>query len=154
MQTSILPLISPAYATGDILLMFILTGAVVDGFFDFLWCAVFAGIIYDLVSYTPVGAHVLIFLFIVYFVSFFSRRFSIELKGVGLVLFLIFVIVATLLSRGVMTLLDAWELQTFSGALGEFGSFKVVVTQIILNIFLFFFTFIIFRKTKKVFNIE
>jgi rod shape-determining protein MreD len=154
LQTSILPIISPAYATGDVLLMLILAGSIIDGFFDFLWWAVFVGIVYDLVSYTTVGAHALIFLLVVYFVSFFSRRFSVELKGVGLILFMIFVIVATLSSRMVMTLLIAWDLQTLSGYFKEFGNLKIISIQVLYNMFLFVFSFMVFKKTKKFFAID
>src|SRR6266704_2969631 len=83
LQTSVLPLISPTNITGDIVLMLILVGSIIDGFFSFFWWAVFFGVIYDIVSYTTVGIHAIIFIFVVYFVSFFSRRFSVELKGVG-----------------------------------------------------------------------
>ena len=122
LQTSVLPLISPTHVTGDILLMLVLTGAVLDGFFAFLWPAIFAGIIFDLISYTTVGIHSLVFVLVIYFVSFFSRRFSVELKGVGLVQFVIFVAVATFISRVIMALSVAWDLQTRSGYFKEFGS--------------------------------
>ncbi|NTW27622.1 MAG: rod shape-determining protein MreD [Candidatus Moranbacteria bacterium] len=154
LQTSILPLISPMYATGDILLMFILVGAILDGFFAFFSWAIFAGIVYDLVSYTPVGVHALIFLLVVYFVSFFSRRFSVELRGIGLVLFLIFVIVATLLSRSVIVIMTTWNPQMLSFNWNVFGNFSVISVQIFSNMVLFFLTFIVLRKTKKFFSIE
>lgn len=154
LQTSVMPLISPAYAIGDILLMLILAGSVLDGFFDFFWWAIFAGIIYDLTIYTTIGIHAIIFLLVVYFVSFFSRRLSIELRGVGLILFLMFIIVATLISRAVVTFSIAWDLQTFNGYLKEFGSLKNISIQILYNTFLFLCCFFVFRKTKKFFSIE
>ena len=154
LQTSVLPLVSPIYAVGDILLMLILAGSILDGFFAFFWWAIFAGIVYDLVSYTAVGVHALIFLLVVYFVSFFSRRFSVELKGVGLVLFVIFVIVATLVSRGVVDLLTVWDLQTLNSYFKEFGSLKIISVQILYNIFLFFFCFVLLKKAKKFFAID
>lgn len=147
-------MISPAYAAGDVLLMLILAGAVLDGFFAFFWWAIFVGIVYDLISYTTVGVHALIFLSIVYFVSFFSRRFSVEIKGVGLALFAIFVIVATLVSRGVMALSIAWDLKTLNGYLNEFGSLQIISIQILCNTVLFFFAFLLLKRVKRFFAID
>lgn len=154
LQTSVLPIASPIYATGDVLLMFILAGAILDGFFSFLWWAVFAGIVYDFVSYTAVGVHALVFLLVVYFVSFFSRRISVELKGVGLVLFMIFVIVATLVSRAIVVLLIDWDLQTLSMHLKEFGDLKIIGIQILYNMLLFLLCFAVLKKMKKFFAID
>lgn len=154
LQTSVLPLISPAYATGDVLLMFVLAGAILDGFFGFFWWAIFAGIMYDLASYTVVGVHALVFLLVIYFVSFFSRRFSIELRGVGLALFLLFIVVATVLLRGVIFLMASWDFKLLGGALVGFGSLKTISIQILSNVVLFFFIFVTLRKIKKFFTIE
>ncbi|HBI33764.1 MAG TPA: rod shape-determining protein MreD [Candidatus Moranbacteria bacterium] len=154
LQTSVLPLISPLHIAGDVVLMLILAGSVLDGFFAFFWWAIFAGIVYDLASYTTVGIHALIFLLVVYFVSFFSRRFSVEIKGVGVVLFVIFVAVATLLSRGIIALSVAWDLQTFNGYFEEFGNWKIIIFQILFNTFLFLFCFFVLKKVKKFFVIE
>lgn len=154
LQTSVLPLVSPAYAAGDILLMLILAGSIVDGFSTFFWWAIFAGILYDLVSYTTVGIHALIFLSVVYFVSFFSRRISVELKGVGQVLFMIFIIVATMVSRAILVLLTTWDFQKISGFFKDFGSVRIVSIQILCNTLLFFLCFFILKKTKKFFAID
>ncbi len=152
-QTSLLPLVSPGNIMGDIVLMLILAGAVIDGFFSFFSWAIFAGILYDLISYTTLGVHSIIFLLVVYFVSFFSRRFSVELRGVGLFLFSLFVVVATLTSRIISTLIISWDLQNINGFFRQLGSFSVISIQILYNIFFFFFCFIILRKTKKIFSI-
>lgn len=154
LQTSVIPLISPSSAIGDILLMFILAGAMIDGFSEFLWPAIFAGIAYDLVSYTAVGVHALIFLSVVYSVSFFSRRFSVELKGVGQLLSLIFVVASTLVSRAVVAMSTAWDLRTLNGYFIEFGSFKIIIIQILYNIALLLFCFVFLKKTKKFFAID
>jgi len=154
LQTSILPLISPSQVTGDVVLMFILAGSIIDGFFAFFWWSIFAGIIYDLVGYSTVGVHALIFLLVLYFVSFFSRRFSVELRGVGLALFGIFVLAATLLSQAIVTLVIAWDLQNLHGYSKEFGSFGDIGIQIFYNTLLFLFCFVVFKKVKKFFAIN
>ncbi len=154
LQTAVLPVISFGFATGDILLMIILAGAILDGFSGFLGWAVFAGIIYDLVSYTAVGVHVLVFIFVVYFVSFFSRRFSVELRGFGLALFMIFVIVSTLVSHVILTAFAEFNKQSGNFYLRDIIDFKVVGIQILYDVILFFCCFIILRKAKKFFSIN
>lgn len=153
LQTSVLPTIFSS-SVGDVLLMMILAGSILDGFSDFIWWTVLVGIVYDLVSYTAIGLHAVIFLFVLYFVSFFSRRFSVELKGVGLVLFFLFVIVATLISRAAVALLIVWDLQTFAGYFDEVGSLRFIATQILFNTLLFSLCFIILKKAKIFFAID
>ncbi|MEI7891275.1 MAG: hypothetical protein WCI36_04915 [bacterium] len=149
LQTSVLKLIAPTSVVGDIVLMLVLAGAIIDGFFSFFWLAVFFGIVYDLVGYVQVGSHAIVFLLIVYFVSFFSRRFSVELGGVGLVWFFFFVVFATILSNGTMAFLVAFDLQNFNTYFKEFGSFKNIFIQIFYNVFLFLISFVVLKKIKK-----
>jgi len=153
LQTSVLPLFSSTYAIGDVVLMFVLAGAVIDGFPLFFSWSIFIGIIFDLVNYTTIGIHSIIFLLVVYFVSFFSRRFSIELKGVGMVLLVLFVVAATLISRTVMMLLIDFDMGMPLAHLQEIGNLKIISKQIISNLFLFFLCFIVFKKAKKFFAI-
>lgn len=155
LQTSVLPVVFRESATGDIVLMFVLAAMVLDGFFGFLWWAIFAGIIYDLASYVQVGTHALIFLLVVYFVSFFSRRFSVELKGVGVFLFLFFVIVATLLSRVIVALSIAWDSQSFHQYFNLlFGDLYTLALQIVFNVILFVVCLQSLKKIKVFFDIE
>jgi rod shape-determining protein MreD len=154
LQTSVLPVISSSYAMGDIVLMLVLVGAIIDGFFSFFSWAIFAGILYDLITYSTVGIHAIIFLFVVYFVSFFSRRFSIELRGVGVLLFALFIVFATLISRLIISFSIAWDSQLPVRYLRDFGNLKIVSIQIACNIFLFLFCFFVFNKVKKFFSIE
>ena len=153
-QVSVLPLFSPLFAMGDLLLMFVLAGAIIDGFFEFLWWAIFAGVIYDLISYTSIGVHALIFLSVVYFVSFFSRRFSVELRGFGLFLFLLFVVFATVVSRLIIALSVAWDLHDMGVVGSNFGNFHILIIQILFNIVLFFLSFIMLKRTKSFFAID
>lgn len=152
-QTSIMPAVLQTNAAADVVLTAVLAWSVLDGFFAFISWAIAIGILYDLVTYSPVGVHVLIFLAVVYFVSFFSRRLSLELKGFGLFLFLIFVVVATLVSQGVIALATAWDMQTFHGYWKSFGSLKSVALGIAYNEILFFIWFILLKKIKKFFEI-
>lgn len=154
LQTSVLPVVLKSYATGDIVLMLVLAGAVLDGFAGFLGWAIFAGILYDLASFQQVGMHALIFLLVVYFVSFFSRRFSVEIKGSGVFLFSLFVVVATIISQTIVALSMAWDLQSLGRLFEFFGGPKIIIFQIIFNIFLFLFCFHMLRKMKAFFDID
>jgi rod shape-determining protein MreD len=153
-QTSILPAVSTTNATGDAVLMAVLAWAVLDGFSAFIGWAVVAGILYDLAAYSPVGEHALIFSVVVYFVSFFSRRLSFEFRTVGIILFFVLVIVATLLSRGISVLIVSLDMQTFNGYWKMLGSPGTIALEMIYNNILFLFWFVLLRKTKKFFGIE
>ncbi|EKE18454.1 MAG: hypothetical protein ACD_9C00333G0002 [uncultured bacterium] len=153
MQTSVLPIISKLQSPGDIVLMLVLVGAVLDGFFGFFWFAIFAGIFYDLASYTQLGVHALIFLLVIYFVSFFSRRFSVEIKGVGILLFAAFVFIASIVSRVIIALSMARDLQDLHQFPALFGSLDIVFFQSIFNVFLFFLCFYVIKKIRIFFDI-
>jgi rod shape-determining protein MreD len=153
LQTSVFPIIFDINSAGDVVLMAILALSVIDGFSAFLGWAITAGILYDLATYATIGEHVLVFLLVVYFVSFFSRRFPTDLKGIGLILFIIFVVIATFISRGIFALVAAWDLQTLQGYGEAFGSFRFIALGVIYNEILFFIWFIALKKIKKFFDI-
>lgn len=154
LQTSMLPVIVSNEVVPNMLLMAILAWSVLDGFSAFLGWAIFAGILYDLAAYSPIGVSVLIFVLAVYFVSFFSRRLTVELKGMGILFFVMFVIVATIISRFILALSISWELKTLHDYWKIFGSFGSISVAIICNEILFFVLFIVIRKIKKFFEIE
>jgi rod shape-determining protein MreD len=153
-QTSVLAVVLTPNIAGDIVLMTVLAWSMLDGFIAFIGWAIIAGILYDLAAYSPIGEHVIIFLLVVYFVSFFSRRLSLEVKGVGKMLFFVFVIVATFLSRVIIALMAAWDTQTFYGYWQIFGNPKFIMIQIICNGILFFLLFFLLRKIKEFFKLE
>jgi hypothetical protein len=101
-----------------------------------------------------VGEHAIIFLAVVYFVSFFSRRLSLEFKGIGWLLFFMFIIVATFLSKIIVALAIAWDMQTLHGYWQMFGNLKSITLQIIYNGILFFLLFFLLRKVKEFFKLE
>ncbi|EKE25361.1 MAG: hypothetical protein ACD_5C00194G0003 [uncultured bacterium] len=152
-QLSFLPVVSGKSLAIDAVLMAILAWSVIDGFFAFLSWTIFFGIVYDLLSYSIVGTYALIFLLVLYFVSFFSRRFSMEPHGMGIILFLLFILVATLASNAILAVISAWHSQTFNGFWQSFGSFESTVIGLIFNTFLFFIFFFLIRRIKYFFAI-
>lgn len=152
-QTSFFPTTLNINAAADAVLMLVLACSVLDGFYAFLGWAIVVGILYDLATHAAVGEHVIIFLLIVYFVSFFSRRFSTDLRVTGFFLFIIFVIIATLISRIIITTITAWDLQTLQGYWKTFGSFRFIALSVFYNEILFFIFFVVLKKIKKFFDI-
>ncbi len=150
-QTSFLPIIARVGVLGDAVLMLVLVLAVLDGFANVLKWAVLAGILYDFASYTTIGVHVIIFLLTVYVVSFFSRRLSVEIKGMGLFFLLLFVVLATLISNGLLSLFAVWGGKTLKLYAQAFGSFSLVIFQVFCNAVLLFFWFNVIKKIKKKF---
>lgn len=153
-QASVLPVILGRNFYGDVVLAAVLAWSVLDGFRAFLGWAVLCGILYDLAAYSPVGEHALIFLFVVYFVSFFSKRLSVELEGIKWILFFVFVVAATFISEGVIALMQWTDAQTLSGYWKASGGFGSLFLRIVCNGFLFFFWFGLLKKIKKFFQLE
>lgn len=153
LQTSVFSMVFKSYMPGDVVLMLVLAGVVLDGFFGFFWWAIFAGILYDIAAYERVGVHALIFLLLVYFVSFFSRRFTVEFRGVGLMLFFVFVFVGSLISRAVIALAISWDMQNFQRYFEIFGGFGSIFFQTLANVLLFICCLLILRKAKSFFEI-
>lgn len=153
-QVSFLPVIFEKNVVGDNVLMLILAWSILDGFGPFLAWSIFAGILYDLVSFSTIGTHALIFLLVVYFVSFFSRRFSVEVRGSGVILLFIFVVVAALLSHAIVASAFALQMKSMVGYWKIFGSPGVILLQIICDLVFFAFWFNVIRGVKKFFSIE
>lgn len=153
-QLSFLPVLSGSGVAVDALLMAILAWSVIDGYYSFFNWAIFFGFLYDLASYATVGTHALIFLFVLYFVSFFSRRLSIDLRGIGIVLFLLSIFVATFLSNSIIAGVAAWKIQSLHGYWQSFGGFKASLISLTLNTAFFFLMFYFIRRTKAFFAIN
>ena len=152
-QLSFVPVIFGNHVAADAVTMAVLAWSVLDGFVSFLNWAIFFGIFYDLISYSIVGTHALIFLTIVYAVSFFSRRFSMEFKGVGLLLFLGFVVVATFVSHAIIVLIQSLELGAFNGYWKSFGNIGSISIGLMINALFFLFCFWFIKKAKNFFAI-
>jgi len=147
-QTSFLPIFSPGQKLGDAVLSLILALAVLEGFSSILVWTIVAGVLYDFLSYSLIGQHVMIFLLVIYGVSFFSRRLSVDVKGTGLLLLFLFVVAATLVSKSLLAyfvVLGDRQADFFQ----IFGNLGLVVSQVGFNIVLFAFWFNIVKKIKK-----
>jgi len=148
-QLSFLPALINPGAMGDAVLMLVLAIAVLDGFAPALNWAIVAGLLYDFASFGLPGQYVIIFLLLVYAVSFFSRRLSVEVKGIWIFLLFLFVITAMLISKSLLILffMSSGQSVNFLQALGGFKNF---VFQAGCNMVLFFFWFNAVRKVKRI----
>jgi rod shape-determining protein MreD len=153
-QTSAVPVFISHAMIVDNVLMLVIAWSLIDGFAAFLGWTIVAGILYDVVSYTTVGTHVLVFLAVTYMVSFFSRRFSMDMKGAGLALILLFVALISFVSHGVLALSISGDVRSFHDFGSYFGSFPNVVLQTALNMLLFFVWFGMIRKIKKYYSLD
>lgn len=149
LQTSVLSVICSKCAIGNIVLAMILAGVVLDGFLGFWRWAIFVGIVFDILSYSPIGVHALIFLLSIYFVSFFSQRFTVEIQGVGIALLAMLVGVATLILRIIPSIVNSSNLLLEKQYREFFGSPHEIALQIIFNFILFFGCLVVFKKIKK-----
>jgi rod shape-determining protein MreD len=138
----------------DLVLMLALAWAIIDGFGAFFFWAIAIGILYDLAAFTPVGVHVLIFLAVIYMVSFFSRRLSIDHKGTGAGIIFVFIIVATFISQGILGILSHADFLTVKEFFKIFVSIKWFAVQIFFNSVFFILAFILVNWVKKYFAIN
>lgn len=105
LQVSAIPVIFRGWLP-DLVLSMVLAWALIDGFEKFFFWAVFSGILYDLLAFSNVGISVIVFSLATYAVSFFSRRFSTEMRGVGSFLSIFFVFSATIGAKAISSF--AW----------------------------------------------
>ncbi len=150
LQLSFLPALAGKNLPGDAVLMLVLAMAVLDGFALALNWAIVAGILVDFATYGTLGEHVIVFLLVIYVVSFFSRRLSVEVKGTGRLLFFLFVAAASLISNGLLLTFLFLENKLVKSQLQFFSSSKGFLLQIICNTVLFFLWYQVVKKIKKV----
>jgi rod shape-determining protein MreD len=154
LQTSFLPVVFGRGSVPDAVLMLILALAVLDGFFATFSWAIFIGFLYDLASYSKIGMHVILFLMVVYFVSFFSRRFSFEIKATGIFLFGFFVLVAVILSQFLIGIQNSFGLDGVPFSLKSFWGPLSFILQLFYDGLLFMFWFYLLKKAKTFFALE
>lgn len=153
-QTSSAAFFSNSNWLVDVVLMLVLAWTLIDGFDLFLPWAIFAGILYDLVAFSPIGLHVIIFSLLAYCVSFFSKRFSTEIKGMGILLVMFFTAAATIGSRAIIFF---WEFGDGFFA-NDFSNFWMMVKFFIpvffYNLIIFFILYFVIGWIKKFFYLS
>ena len=152
LQVSAVPIFFGQKFFPELVLMLMLAWTIRDGFADFLPWIVVAGILYDLLAYEPIGLHVIIFALSAYMVTFFSRRFSLQIRGVGMILLFAFVFVAMLFSRLFVLTFDFFENKSSLDFLNVvWRQLKFDPWIFFVNIALFMFCLWLIRRVKKYF---
>jgi len=148
-QKSLVPIMFGGDHMPDIVLMFVLALAIIDGFDNFLPWALFAGLAYDVASRVAIGLHALIFVIIVYCVSFFSRRFLVDMRSTGAAMLLLFIVLATVVSHLFIAAWIGWnshDARNFASALGNGWDIGIEAAY---NMLMFIILFSAVRKLTK-----
>jgi len=149
-QKSLVPIMFFGRRLPDIVLMLVLALAIVDGFDDFLPWVIGAGLAYDVATRSAIGLHALIFVIVVYSVSFFSRRFLVDMRSMGVMLLLVFIILATLISHFFVALWIGWDSRSVFNGVGALGSGWDIAAHVLYNAVAFIIMFGLARNyTKK-----
>lgn len=155
LQTSVVPNLFPPLARPNIILMLIIACTIVDGFVGFFPWIIGIGLAYDALTFSVVGVHVLVMMISAYFVSFFSRRLSVDLYGTGILIVMLFVVFAMILQSFAMVLVysaDAKVLVTFSGIM-ENTTWLQLLKAFAWNIVVVLFLIWVLRKAKRYFSL-
>ncbi len=153
-QISLVPLFFVSSWPVDIVLMLILAWTLIDGFDDFLKWTIFIGIIYDLMTFSTVGLHVIVFVILSYIVSFFSKVFSVEIKNTGIFLVALLVAVAVIGSR---TAVLGYEfgIDFISVDFHNLGlTLKMFFSAVFYNLIIFFILFFAINKIERFFYLK
>lgn len=151
-QTSIIPGLWGSSALPDFALMMVLAWTIREGFTAFFPWILFMGIAYDLLTFMPIGTHVIIFTLSAYLVSFFSRRFSVHIRGLGIFLIFFFAFFSMLFSHAFVVLADGMNGETILVILKNLrGGIGFTLGEFLVNSGFIFFGLWLIKKVKKYF---
>lgn len=148
-QTTFFPIFF-SRITPDVVLMLILAWTILDGFNNFFLWSILAGLFYDLASMSVIGTHIIVFLFVVYFVSFFSNRFQVGMKGLGVIIIALMIGLSTLVSNAVFVLVEITNVEKIS-IIGSIKFIVHIILEFVYNGILFVFVYAFLKKIKKTF---
>jgi rod shape-determining protein MreD len=149
MQKSFLPIIFGENYYFDFVLMLVLAWSVHDGFFEFLPWAIIAGCLYDFFFYFSIGLHAILFSAVVYLVSFFSKRFSSDLRSSGVFLVIFFIVVTTIASNFFDIIVVNESQNVLNNFQEKFLKNYAIFYEIIINGILFAICYLAIRKIKR-----
>ncbi len=149
LQSNFFSLIFPNQWCGNLVLMLVVVGTLMDGFEPFLGWTILAGVFFDLASFSFLGQSVIIFTLASYGVSFFSKRFAMEIRGSGLLWVVFFVIMSTLGER----ILMFWWQFGFTWSDKNFSNFfpwtSGIFCALVFNFLVFFGWLWLLRRLRK-----
>lgn len=141
LQTSGFPVLFSHGYMPSIVLVGVVAVTIAWGFRNALLWVIVAGIMFDLATYGTVGKQVIALAVVAYFVSFFSKRFLVENRGLGIVTIIFLVLLSTLFFK-ILIFAIAGDGKLISSSLFFFSASK----EAFFNLLMFF---IIFHFLKK-----
>lgn len=148
-QTSLLAPWFADYLYPDLILIFVILTVINFGFQGTWGWVIAAGFVMDILAYSRVGTHVIIFVLAAYVVSFISRRFSVVDKGLGIIFIILLMPVITTLDFFGVPILQNVSLENKIFTLNSFYSIGITTLE---NILLFFAFYPLFLKFKKYYS--
>jgi rod shape-determining protein MreD len=128
----------------SIVLVGVIAATIIWGFKQTLLWIIVAGIIFDLATFGIVGKQVIVLVAVAYFVSFFSKRFLVENRGLGIITIIFLVLLATLIFK-ILIFLFAGDGRLISTPL-FFLSFG---KEAFFNLLMFFIIFHFLKKNAR-----
>jgi rod shape-determining protein MreD len=140
-QTSFFPVLFFHGYVPNIILVGVIAVTIAWGFRNALLWIIVTGIMFDLATYGTVGKQVIALVVIAYFISFFSKRFLVENRGLGIVTIIFLVLLSTLFFKILIFSFagDGWLISTPLFFL-SFGK------EAFFNLFIFFIMFHFLKK--------
>lgn len=148
-QKSIFPIFGAYFVLPNLVLMLILALSILENFYTFLYKSVFAGMLYDIFLYQQVGIYAIIFPMVVYFVSFFSRRISVDLKITGIFMFGFFIIFVTLMSDFLFFIISYYGMDGLDFFVKIIKNPLLLVYKIFFNSMFFILYYNIIKRIKN-----
>jgi rod shape-determining protein MreD len=146
-QASLIPGIFSMRPLPQLILVFIIAWTILVGFREVLPWTILMGFLYDILFYNRVGIEVIFLVLIIYFVSFFSRRFLVENKSWGIFIMMLFVVAATFMHRLFSFFLHKIGTNPPNSAARDV-MFNNISLELLFNIILFFVCFWMIKKYK------
>lgn len=134
---------------GNIVVMLVLAWTMYDGFLGYFGWAVFAGCLYDLFFYFPVGLHAALFVVIVYGVSFFTKRFSVTMRSSGALIMVMLVAILTVATAFYDLAWAGGRFDIGMNVSAELGGQEIILKNELVNLALFFMCYVSIKKVKK-----
>jgi rod shape-determining protein MreD len=137
LQVSGFPVLFSRGYLPSIVLVGVIASTIIWGFRNALIWIIVTGAVFDLITYGVMGKQVIILVVVAYFVSFFSKRFLVENRGLGILAIIILVSVATLIFKGLFFAIEGngklISGSTFFLSAGKESFFNLIIFFIIFN---------------------
>lgn len=148
LQKTLVPVFIGSEYGINLVMMLVLAWTIYDGFAGYLTWAVFAGCLYDIFFYYPLGLHAIFFALVAYVLSFFANRFSVSLRSSGFFTISVLIVLLTI----ALTAYDmSWamgRLNAGASFIEEFSGAQSLLKNMVANGILFCACYLSIKKLK------